>query len=364
MQDDIESFLKGAVDATVFLAPRDIGLTFAELLEVAGRAGYREGQTRDAVNRVWRQQAWGQSRFLPQYNGMAFSDFNFEWSPELRCIEAVEFAAGELRRIADEVTAAKASVARDVLVERAVQAGLSRETIESAIAGLLVDGIFEERDGLLRRPPNRWVWPLPSEQLKHYPNGNRHRLDKAPLERAYPLVEDVVRRRNDGRAPKAEPLDAFEATLVGLAQQRFVAWWVQARSELRTLSDTQQPTATIVVAAAMAEAALSFVLRPAQSAGLMSRTDVTKPRSWRFEEMANGTKSGKQDVRSMLSDRARARCLELNELRQRIHVGFLVSSNAGPIPDVRPEQAREARQTLDMMLRDILEWLESQGPSK
>jgi hypothetical protein len=48
----------------------------------------------------------------------------------------------------------------------------------------------------------------------------------------------------------------------------------------------------------------------------------------------------------------------VNTIRQRIHAGRLMAEiPVGPIPDTRPEEAREAIETLDAILRRILDWI-------
>ena len=57
------------------------------------------------------------------------------------------------------------------------------------------------------------------------------------------------------------------------------------------------------------------------------------------------------------------RSLDLNEARQRIHVGVLIESATGPIPNFKPEQAREALQTAEAVVRKVLEWLGRRAPA-
>jgi hypothetical protein len=120
--------------------------------------------------------------------------------------------------------------------------------------------------------------------------------------------------------------------------------------------------AVTVLAAALGEAALSFVVRRAQAAGLMKSIDLSKPRGWRFVDLIKGAKSGDPNVGALLDERSAQRCLDLNDARQRIHAGFLIdTAPAGPIPDLKPEQARDAVQTADLLVRKVVEWLAEQN---
>jgi hypothetical protein len=49
MNQEIVSLLKAALEASVYLSPRNPGLSFQELAEVAKRAGYLEGEVNDAL---------------------------------------------------------------------------------------------------------------------------------------------------------------------------------------------------------------------------------------------------------------------------------------------------------------------------
>jgi hypothetical protein len=90
----------------------------------------------------------------------------------------------------------------------------------------------------------------------------------------------------------------------------------------------------------------------------MKSIDLSKPRGWRFVDLIKGSKSGDPSIRAILDERSAQRCLDLNDARQHIHAGFLIDQvPIGPIPDLKPEQARDAIQTSDLLVRKVLEWL-------
>jgi hypothetical protein len=91
----------------------------------------------------------------------------------------------------------------------------------------------------------------------------------------------------------------------------------------------------------------------------MKRVDVAKPRTWKFNDLIHGAKSGDASVDPILDERTAQRGLDLHETRQRIHAGFLIDHvPTGPIPDLRPEEARDALQTADALVRSVLDWIE------
>ncbi|HTQ02584.1 MAG TPA: hypothetical protein VMI54_01965 [Polyangiaceae bacterium] len=356
---DIDDFVLSALEASVFVSPRDHGLTPDELIEVGQRLGFRPGELKDAIARAQRNAPWEPKLRLRESNPTRLSaDFNFPQSPDLRDLQAFEFVRTELIQMAREFGESSAQLPRDNLVELGAARGLERRSVEVAITVTVLDGIMQERDGIVSHATNRLKWVLPSAQ---YGSTRRERPFERPwLTKSYPIVQDVIARRSDGRPLNANPLDAFESLLGTLGHDRFRAWWVQTRAELRALSPVQQPAAVTVLSASLAEAALTFIVTRAKAAGLMRRIDAEAARTWRFSDLVGGAKSGDPSVRAILDERTAARCLDLNQARQRIHAGFLIDEvPTGPIPDLKPEQAREALQTLDALVRKVIEWLEA-----
>ena len=48
-QQEVQQFLAAALECSVYVAPKDPGLTHAELFEAGGRVGYQEGELGDAL---------------------------------------------------------------------------------------------------------------------------------------------------------------------------------------------------------------------------------------------------------------------------------------------------------------------------
>lgn len=352
LYDDVSRFLHSALVASIYVSPRSHGLTPKELHEVARAAGLKPGEVDDALSRLDIVATGG--RFLLDGSSfMELSDFNLEKSPEFRdwrVFEAVRQHLIELRR---EMGKDRASVSRDVLVEQLVAQGHARAAVEIAVTAMVVDTVLlEDSTGMVRQLKE---WALPSLQV-----ASRHRdhiVQDAHLAKAHPLVVDVVSRRTDGRFSSRSALHAFEEMLQRIQHGRFRSWWVQTRTELERADPSLQPTTVTVLAAALAEAALAFVVPSAKQAGLMRRIEA-KPTTWRFSDLVKGAKSSDPAVRAILDERTAQRALDLNEDRQRIHAGFLIDRyEAGPIPDLKPEQAKDAIVAVETMVRAVLDWL-------
>jgi hypothetical protein len=103
---------------------------------------------------------------------------------------------------------------------------------------------------------------------------------------------------------------------------------------------------------------LTFVVRHAREKDLpVFRSSDFKgdPRAWKIDSLVASAASGGDGA--ILNAQARARADHLVRTRQRIHAGRMLSDfPAGP-PDLRPEEARDAKATADLVVRAVLEWL-------
>ena len=246
---------------------------------------------------------------------------------------------------------------RNVLAERAQIAGITRNDTEVAVTIMVLQDQLKEDAGVLSP---RWkvanAGPTCAErqaQAKPALRRNEHRA------RAYQIVRDVVARRDDGRAAHAEPLDAFADTLSKLGDPAFRMWWTQTVGELRRTDPATSPMSATVLSAALVEAALTFTVRHARATGtgaFPSRTFDDGPRTWGLDDLTSGAAAG--SANAILDGTARNRAVELARLRQRIHVGRLLEESVGRVPDLRPEEARAARETAELVVRRIMDWLE------
>jgi hypothetical protein len=354
---DLINFLNAALECSIYHAPTDPGLTYDELVEVGKKVGFQEGEIGDAIGHVTTQY-WGggQRKIQPKSEGAMWGLFVIRQDPDYRNYEALDLIMSELNGRVRAVGGNAAQVERSVIVENANMKGIPRIETEAAITILLLTGLLTEQDGLLRFRHGVLHLPLPSEQRA---NAVGAPTRSAARQRAYDLVKDVIARRTDGRPRHAEPLDAFADALDGLNYHRFRLWWTQTVSEFRR-SDTQfAPLSALVLAVALVEGALSFVVKHARSRklGPFLSTDFDKdPRTWKIDDLVNSAAAGRD---AAIFDAAiKTRVEALVRSRQRIHAGRMLSEFPNVVPDLRPEEAREAKIVTELVVRRVLDWLQ------
>ena len=362
---EVVATLVAALEASVFVAPEEPGLTRAELGEVGARLGLKKGEIDDAMAQVIDSgpRRVGERLITRQNYRVLMGMLNLVQEPEQRNVEAFDFIVNELVERVREDGAVNAKMSRAVLVERGVEQGLPRHDLQVAIAVLLQAGELVLTDGELRfgrtgQPRLR----LPSESLRH---GDTTKSPVSAGKRvlATPHVEDVVARRADARPLSAEPLDAFVEALGLLGHSRFRAWWVQTVSELRKTDPSSTPIASLILSAALVEGALCLVVVHGRSLdrGVFGSTDFGREsRTWRIDDLINGAARGDAAI---LDPQTKVRAEMLARTRQRIHAGRLLSETTGSIPDLRPEEARDGRATAELVVRQVLDWLRRFPPA-
>jgi hypothetical protein len=172
-------------------------------------------------------------------------------------------------------------------------------------------------------------------------------------------VKDVVDRRSDGRPKHAEPLDAFVEELDKLGYGKFRLWWNQTVAELRQTDPNSAPVSASVLAAALVEGSLTFVVKHARDKGLgvlQSKDFARDARTWKIDDLVSSAATGGGSA--ILDHQTRNRAETLIRSRQRIHAGRMISEFPGGPPDIRPEEARDAKATAEQVVRAILDWLQ------
>ncbi len=358
-RQEVIAIANAALECSVYVAPREPGLTHAELFEVCGRLGYEKGEVGGVLQMVAAPMYFGDARLMPQATSVS-SDFNFPRNPDYRNVAAFDFVCRQLQALARSEGAQHAQLDRSVVVARAVASGLPEHDVEVAVTVLVMTEHMAEQKGVLRLAPGREHYLLPNEQVNQT-RGSR--VDGLPRNearaRAYPVVRDVIARRTDGRPSAAEPLDAFAGDLEKLGYDPFRLWWTQTVAELRQLDTSVSPVAVAVLAAALVEGALTLVVKHARGLGLgvfASKDFDRDPRSWRIDNLISGASAGRDAA--ILDAPARARADELIRIRQRIHAGRMISDYPAGVPDLRPEEAREAKATAELIVRRVLDWLQ------
>jgi hypothetical protein len=171
-----------------------------------------------------------------------------------------------------------------------------------------------------------------------------------------------MERRTDGRSKHAEPLDAFADELDKLGYRPFRLWWTQIVSELKASDTGSTPVANTVLAAALVEGALTFIVKHARASGHFQTKDYDKdPRSWKVDDLVASAGSGGPAAILDLQAKARAENLIIRT-RQRIHAGRMLSDYPTGPPDPCPDEARDAKNAAEQVVRAVLAWLKTSPP--
>jgi hypothetical protein len=360
MNQEIVTFLKAALECSVYVDPLEPGLTYDELVEAGKRVGYQHGEIGDNV-RFATTQYFGNKKLLPDRSTTTSWVFFQRENPDYRNFDAFDFVVGELNALARAEGAAKARLQRSVLVERAIAKGISRHDVELAITYQVMANALTEKDSVIGFSDNHGPRGLPSEQLR---GGIQHVTPKSGRQRAYPIVKDIIERRTDSRPKYAEPLDAFAEELEKLGYGQFRLWWNRAVAELRQTETNVAPMSASVLAAALVEGALTFVVKHARSSGLgvFQSTDFDRePRTWKIDDLVSSAARGGSSA--ILDSQTKNRAETLIRARQRIHAGRMLSDFPSGPPDIRPEEVRDAKATADQVVRAVVDWLQRFPPA-
>lgn len=356
----VSDFLLTAFEVSIYVSPESPGLTLDELDEAGDRLGFKRGEIRDTLDQIGIEPQIPLHMSRPsEHLKYRLLNWNDKRTPEPRNEQAFEFVYTHFDELAREHTRAAARVERSVLASRGKPYGISEHDMQVAITALLYGGILNvNRMGLIGSTSGGMV--RPSFQTGYH--GGRRPVTPEFLGRLMEVVTDIAKRRSDGRPAAAEPIAAFERELARLGHGYFESWWRQTAAEFRTADANLMPTSVVVLAATLCEGALVFIREHAQSKGL-SMPDSSlgaDPKGWKFNKLVDAACKGSAPIFSsqMRDQLAARRATELNFMRQRIHAGRVLDEQSKlPHPDLRPEEARTARETTDLVLRRVLDWL-------
>ncbi|MDI4231685.1 hypothetical protein OZ411_02520 [Bradyrhizobium sp. Arg237L] len=358
----IQKFIAEALECSVYVNPREPGLTYDELKEIGARIGYREGEIGDAFRTMGLYPLRRGSLLLgPEKQTLVTWKFYMREEPEYRDLDAFDFVYSEFAELARNVGQAKAQIERDTLVSRALARGIGEDGIEATIAILIFADNMEEKDGALRfKMPLYANGPLPSAQMRSHHSA----LARTTRTELLPHVKDVIARRTDGRPRRTEPFDAFAERLAPLGHGAFRTWWVQIAAELRRADVQSSSVSVCVLAAALVEGVLAFVVKHAKSKQIGpfgSKDFEREPRTWKIEDLVGSAAAG--GASSILDPATRSRADGLIRARQRIHAGRMLQDHPAGVSDLRPEEARDAKQTAELVVRSVIDWLDKFPPA-
>jgi hypothetical protein len=295
MNNETLRLLGAALEASVYIAPTDYGLSYEELLQVGARMGLKPGEIGDSLQHVTTGFV-GDPRLRPGPSTVIRFQVMLPEKPEFKNYKAIGFLHSQLQEKAKAEGIASASIDRGIVVERAVASGISRNDIEVAITISALGEHVRAEKNLIRIAGINANYNPPSRAMQH-----RERPD---LERAYPIVKDVIDRRTDGRPAQAEPFDAFAEALTKLGYGMFRMWWAQIVGELRRSDPSSTPVSALGHSASLVETSLTLVVKHARSLdiGLFGSKDFDRePHNWSIVDLVNGAARGGPEA--ILDDR-------------------------------------------------------------
>src|SRR5262245_54085395 len=129
----LDTFVKTALECSIYVAPLDHGLTYDELLEAGARLGFQKGELGEAITRVEPNRVFGNPRLrLPNVPFVA--DFLIEREPDFRNVHAFEFVNLYLQKLIRAHGRGAGRVPRKLLVGTGVADGLPEHDIDVAIS--------------------------------------------------------------------------------------------------------------------------------------------------------------------------------------------------------------------------------------
>ncbi len=355
-QREIILSVETALECSVYHAPYSMGLTFDELVEIGDRLSIRKGELSDAIMRQGLNRNSKNRYELGPILGHKLM-ISGVLNPDFRPLDEMEFIHNQLKELARDVGVDNARIARDVLVVRAAKEGMSQNRMDVAIViGTLCNRLSEE-GGNVSFVKSAAVGMSPKEMERQHGIGSRGAI---PIrKKVNDLVADVISRRTDGRPKSVDVQIEFANQLEMLGYKPFRLWWMQILAEMRSTNDNSSSVAVTVLAASLMEGALTFVVRHARSLNLglfASDTWDRPPNTWRIEDLVKSASGS--GPHAILDQGSKVRAEALIRSRQRIHAGRMLVDHPTGVPDVRPEEAREARSILEAVLRKILDWIE------
>lgn len=344
-----ETFVLQALVASAIASPKNPGLTLDELVDLGREENYGPGEISDAV-RQHRTDIRNRLIFGLGTHEHFIGMVDIDYQPEFRNLAAMDHIHKYFYEQRRQVGSRAVGAERSVLVADGVREGISENDMEVAITLLLSGRVLEEKEGEIK--PGHIGTELHTSKTTTV---DRMQLPSGQIRPLIERIRDKISRRNGGRPTSTEPLEAFRSILPELGYQYFVTWWTELAAELRAANPKTAPTSITVIAAAMAEGALSLIVTFAQGKGLTMKNLQDPKRNWKFEALVSAAKTGSDPI---IKDEVVAMsCMRLNKDRQRIHAGRLLDSPADyPYPEFRSVEAREATRTLDLLLRAIIDW--------
>jgi len=359
-EEQIVTFLQAALECSFYLAPTEPGLSYEEIYDVGSRAGLQLSEIRAALPLITNQPIRGR-KLLPHSNTLKMWNFyHIHEKPEYRNFEAIDLIFSELRIGAKSDSTGNGALERSLIVERAIVRQIPANDIEAALAILIMCGQITEDHGSLSLASAGDSRPLPGDTHARAMLASRNQPRRnEPRARAYPLVAAVIRLRTAGRPIFVDPLDAFADELAKLGFGAFRLWWKQTVAELRRCDMKLSPVSMSVLAGALIEGALTFVVKHARDQDLAvfaaAKFDAD-PHEWKIEDLIASAASGKDAA--ILDPSTRYRVEGLLLTRRRIHAGWMLAEFPDGVPDLRPDDMSDPKATAELVVHRVTAWLQ------
>jgi hypothetical protein len=354
---EVVGLLQAAIEASIYIAPTEPGLTIRELYEIGKQSGRQDGEINDAIRELTKQHYGHRDERIQVDEHLIHlcGHLIFAEEPDLRNPEAFDFVVAELMAAEKSDGERNAQIPRNVLVERAVADGIPAHDTQVAITLMVASGQVTDQNGVLRfKSPHVLGGQRPLPSANRRPGGPFR--SKAVRSKVYGHVKDVVERRVDGRPQNADPLEAFADQLEKLGYARLRGWWHQTAGELSRTNPYSSPLSATVLAAALVEGALTLIVEHGRKLGIgvfTSNDFDGPPRNWKIEKLVTSAAHNA----TILDSATKHLADTLIHTRQRIHAGRMLHDYPGPVPDLRPDEARDAKMIADKVVRCVLDWL-------
>lgn len=193
----IISFLKAALECSIYICPLSPGLEYVELLQAAKDADFFEGEIHDAIPQAVTLYWGGNPKILPsQADLVTLSFFGFPEEPDYRNPAAFHRVFEEMRLEVRQKGRANAQIERSVLVERCTTKQSPEHDVQVAIAILMLNGILDSKDGIIRFVQGKENYGSPGDQPMSSRRPDGRRLERPARGRAYPIVKRIIAARN------------------------------------------------------------------------------------------------------------------------------------------------------------------------
>lgn len=350
-------YIQYAIESTIFITPFDEGLSTAEIYEVLSRFNFQKGEIKDAMDQMWKIQHitvnWGEDKYKLKndyiYYSMIWDRFRPDPIPEILKQKLFLYLIDDIKKHGSHNYSQNIEILINNLQE---SHSFERTQILSFLRSLQLSKWIQISED------NKTIHQVRKDSLE---NGLQtcQRMDKRngseKFHLIFPVVKEVISRRASMLPISSDPYQGFYEQLKLLNAEKYKLWWAQITAEISQLDDKRNPTARLILSAAVCEGILAFIIEFSKDKefAMTKFVRIEDPKSWKLSEMIRATSSGngpfmKEDLKRKLES--------INENRKRIHPAAYLPSGA-IVPDLKPEQSQEAFETSKALARAAIDWI-------